>query len=68
MQRKSLSRDQCALFKVQSPRRLAEILCMDLDSLRELAGRGAEDYRVYEDKDIDRWIESPSDELKKGSG
>ena len=22
-------------------------------------------YRVYEDKDIDRWIESPSDELKK---
>ena len=65
MQRKSLPRDQCALFKVQSPRRLAEkVLRISLEDLRRLARGGVANYEVYDDEDTGRWIESPSDELK----
>ena len=66
MQRKSLPCDQCALFKVQSPRRLAEqVLRIGLEDLRKLARGGVANYEVYEDKNTGRWIESPSEELKK---
>lgn len=66
MQRKSLARDQCALFKVQSPRRLAEkVLRFSLDDLRRLAHNGVANYEVYDDENTGRWIESPSEKLKK---
>ncbi len=64
MHRKSLPRDQCALYRVQSHRHLATILRVDSAALHGLARNGEANYRVYEDDDIGRWIESPSDVLK----
>ena len=62
---KNLTLDQCALYKVRSPKHLAEILLTDLGILKSLADGGRANYHVFQGPLGDRWIEGPGKLLKK---
>ncbi len=69
MHRTDLALDQCALFKVRSPRHLAEILRLECADLKGLASHGKENYRLHlremGGNKPPRLIEGPSELLKR---
>ncbi len=69
MHRTDLALNQCALFKVRSPRHLAEVLRLECADLKGLASHGKQNYRLHlremgGDKPP-RLIEGPSEPLKR---